>query len=74
MIDFLVDELKPGKKTKEKNIILTASKPKESKPRMADIVNPANNTQSNFFERKFFKKKPEQKIIKPKIREKRKLR
>ncbi len=70
MIDFLVDELKPGKKTKEKNIILTASKPKESKPRMADIVNPANNTQSNFFERKFFKKKPEQKIIKPKIEKK----
>ena len=70
MIDFLVDELKPEKKAKKSDIVLTSSSFKESKPKMADIVNPTNNTQSNFFERKFFKKKPEQKIIKTRIEKK----
>jgi len=76
MIDFLVDELKPGKVPMQdrdpdlkdvgknsENIILTASSSKGSKPKMADIVNPANNVQSNFFERNFLKKKPKEKEV-----------
>ncbi len=70
MIDFLVDELKPEKKIKENDIILTASNSGESKTKMADIVNPANNVQSKFFERNFFKKKPEKKIIRTKVEKK----
>ena len=64
MIDFLVDELKPEEKTKEENIILASSKSEESRKRMADIINPTRNVQSSFLERNFFKRKPEQIIIK----------
>ena len=81
MIDFLVNELKPDKKivssalffqkkNKEKDVVSTVANSKESRNRMADIVNPNKNVQSKFFERNFFKKKPEQKIIKTKIKKK----
>jgi len=83
MIDFLVDELKPEgkvastalffkkedkKENKEEKIISTIANSEESRKRMADIINPRKNVQSSFLERNFFKRKPEQKIIKKTVK------
>lgn len=61
MIDFLVDELKPEEKTSSVSLVSSVNEPRK---KMADIVNPANNVQHKFFDRRFFKKKPTRKIVK----------
>lgn len=74
MIDFLVDELKPGEEkqeTKEKDgqkIIATSSGSEDYKKKMADIVNPKKEKRSIFFDKGFFNKKNEETEIKKEVK------